>query len=117
MNWLNIRIADLRSEAFIHATNSQKGQWLELCAYCCTQNNSGRIHNCKNWSPTTWIKITGTETPDPKCPLWHWNRDDLLIAFYPAQQQLEYMNRAGSAREANRSRWAKNHGFTSQTNL
>jgi len=59
MNWLNIKISQLRSEAFIHATNAQKGQWLELCAYCCTQLNSGRIQNCKNWSPTQWIKITG----------------------------------------------------------
>lgn len=117
MNYLNIRISELRSEAFLHASNSQKGQWLELCAYCCTQHNSGRIHNCKNWAPMQWVRITGTETPETPCPLWHWNRDDLVIEFYPVQQELEYLNKAGSAREANRIRWAKKHGFTHETEM
>lgn len=111
VNYLNIKISDLRSEPFLHATSSQKGQWLELCAHCCTQTNGGRILNCKNWSPSTWIKITGTETPESPCTLWHWHKADLIVEFYPIQQEMVFLNRRGSAREANRIRWGKNMGL------
>lgn len=112
MNWLNIKIAQLRSEAFLHATNAQKGQWLELCAHCCTQHNSGRIKNSKNWAPTQWIKITGSETPDTPCTLWHWHKDDLIVEFFPLFQQEKFIRQQGSAREANRIRWGKKHGYS-----
>lgn len=107
MNHLYIQIKILSTEPFLHASAEQIGYWLQLYAYCATQENGGRIQNCRNWAPATWLRIMGRDTPG-ECSLWVWHDDDLLLIGYDtANERLAQRKREGGKKGSQR-RWSIN---------
>lgn len=104
MNFLYIHLSVLTTEPFLHASREQLGTWLLLYAYCASHENGGRIKNCRNWSPATWSRVIGSDTPSD-CPLWFWHNEDLVIVAYDKENQdLVQRKRKGGKKGAQR-RW------------
>jgi hypothetical protein len=100
MNWLNIPIEVLRSEAYIDADPTQRATWLSLMGYCCHQENSGQITACRDWKDRKWQQLASVTREEvlTSSSLWSWEADTLTVAFYPLDKQKEVQakRRSGS---------------------
>lgn len=74
MQWFNLHIPLLKSDEFSEAEPWEVGVWLRLMAYCCDQENGGKILGCSDWSEKKWLITCGVEKEDLQKPsqLWTW---------------------------------------------
>lgn len=91
MNWLNLRISILRHPSYIGAEPAQRAAWLNVLAYCCEQENGGRIANCRVWKDRQWQQTCGVTLPEIEGaePLLSWRGNDLLVWEYPSDKEAE----------------------------
>lgn len=114
MEWLNIHTSTLDSEDYQDAPWEERCAWVELLRYCAGQENGGRIVGAKTWAeskvlrmlrvPADWLKKTAR--------LFVFEGDDLLVKFYPIEQELAIRasragGRAGGLKRAENAK-AKN---------
>lgn len=91
MIWLNLKTTTLRSPEYAGSEPVQRATWLNILAYCCEQENGGKIEGCGGWKDRQWqqtLGVTLAEVQDD-CALWHWEGETLCVAFYPTDKQEE----------------------------
>jgi hypothetical protein len=91
MIWLNLKTTTLRSPEYAGSEPIQRATWLNLLAYCCEQENGGRIDGCGEWKDRQWQQTLGVTLGEVRedCALWHWEDGALCVAFYPTDKQEE----------------------------
>jgi hypothetical protein len=107
MQYVNIKLSVLKSPEFIQAEPVQRATWLSLLSYCCDQENSGVIKDCRLWKDRTWqqvCSVTASEVQQ-ECDLFWFQGDDLFIFEYPvsaevAVKQKREGGRAGGLKSA-----------------
>jgi hypothetical protein len=92
MEYLNIHRSDVEGEAMQDATPGAVRAWLFLNTYCVGQENGGRIAGARQWPDRKWLKLCSLSYEDihGASELWHWDGDDLVMEFYPADQEAEF---------------------------
>lgn len=106
MNWVNLNIATLRSPEFIGSEPVARATWLSLLAYCCSQENDGRIRACAEWKDRQWQQICGVTYDEVHSaqPLLIWDGQDLVVWAYPSDKQAEIQSRREAGRRGGLSR-------------
>ena len=91
MNWLNINLATLRAPEYIGADPVARATWLNVTAFCCDQENGGRIAGARAWKCRQWQQTCGVTLAevDAGAPLIAWDGDDLLAWRYPSEKEDE----------------------------
>jgi len=100
MNWINLNIATLSSSEFVGSDPEQRATWLCLLAYCCLQENGGRIAECREWKDRRWqqlVRVTAKEASDT-CELWQWDGNDIVVMFYPLEKEREIKQKRETAK-------------------
>jgi hypothetical protein len=118
MIWLNLKTTTLRSPEYAGSEPIQRATWLNLLAYCCEQENGGKIEGCGGWKDRQWQQTLGVTLAEVQdvCALWHWEGETLCVAFYPnfkedeVQARREAGKRGGSARTKAKTEAARNNG-------
>jgi len=109
MDYVNIHSSTLRTAEYVTATPAQRGTWLNLVTYCCTQENGGKIPAAASWTNLQCIMATGVSLDEvnESCGLWRFEDGALLVAFYPAFQEESMKASREGGIEGNRRRWEK----------
>lgn len=91
MIYFTLRISTLRSPEYIGSEPTARATWLNLLAYCCEQENGGIIPACSGWKDRQWQQTCGITLAEAQeqSPLWRWEGQDVVVAFYPADKQAE----------------------------
>lgn len=91
MNWLNIHTPALRSPEFIGSEPIARATWLYVTAYCCEQENGGRIAGAREWKDRQWQQTCGVTLAEVEAsaPLLSWDGPDLVALSYPVEKELE----------------------------
>lgn len=89
MRYLNLKIETLTSEAFLGCEPVDRATWLCLLRYCAQQETGGRIVGAAGWGARKWPQLCAVMLDEVKrsCPLWSWQGDDLVVEFYPVEQE------------------------------
>lgn len=100
MNWINLNVTTLDSEEFLGSEPEQRATWLCLLRYCVGQENGGRIPGARSWTDRKWLQVVRVAEREiaTACELWHWDGDDLIVSFYPADKEDEVRERRSRAR-------------------
>ncbi len=100
MEYINIPLYVIRSNEYIGADPTQRATWLSLVAWSCDQENMGRIAGARSWGDRRWMQSCGVMASEvaESCGLYHWDGDDLVISFYPADAQREIERKREIAR-------------------
>lgn len=100
MEWINLHSSVLGAPAFLLSTESERGTWLCLLGYCCTQENGGRILGAKSWPAAAWPQIcrVAAKSVARASGLWSWVGEDLVVHFYPAAKETEVQAKREAAR-------------------
>jgi hypothetical protein len=122
MIYLNIKTITLRAPEYVGCDPTQRATWLNLLAYCCEQENGGRIDGCGEWKDRQWQQTLGITLAEVRqeCALWSWDGDGLSVAFYPLDREQEVKakrdagKRGGMARTQAKSQAARNNGAKHQ---
>lgn len=120
MEYLNLEASVFRSPEFIGADPAQRGTWIALQGWCASQENSGRIVNCRGWKDRMWQQLLGVTSEEvlAESTLWEWNGDDLMVIHYPIEQELALRaKRDGNARGGKASSEAKTSAARSNGSL
>jgi hypothetical protein len=118
MIWLNLKTTTLRSPEYAGSEPIQRATWLNLLAYCCEQENGGKIDGCGEWKDRQWQQTLGVTLAEVRqdCALWHWEDGALCVAFYPTDKQEEVKakrdagKRGGSAKTQAKTQAARDNG-------
>ena len=67
----------------------KRATWLSLMAYCASQETGGVIENCADWSDAEWLQVCGVREEEVKttCLLYGFEGDNLVVKFYPIDQE------------------------------
>jgi hypothetical protein len=122
MIYLNIKTITLRAPEYVGCDPTQRATWLNLLAYCCEQENGGKIDGCGEWKDRQWQQTLGITLAEVRqeCALWSWDGDGLSVAFYPLDREQEVKakrdagKRGGMARTQAKSQAARNNGAKHQ---
>src|SRR5689334_5174723 len=81
MNWLNLEIRSLRSPAYMGSDPVERATWINLLAFCCEQENGGRIVGAKLWRDRQWQQMCGVTAREVNgaSNLMRWEGDDLIV--------------------------------------
>lgn len=107
MDWLKLPLAVLRSEPFIDADPTQRATWLSLLGYCADAENGGRIPNCRDWKCRKWQQLAGVlreEVHRSAHGLYTWDDQDLVVGFYPHEQEAMVRASRENGRKGGRPR-------------
>ena len=93
MNWLNINTDTLRTTEFLGQEPRERGTWLCLIGWCCTQENGGIIEGAKLWKDRMWQQLCGVTKDEVETAnsLFEFVDNDLHIYFYPIEQQSNHL--------------------------
>ncbi|HEY3901122.1 MAG TPA: hypothetical protein VGM54_21090 [Chthoniobacter sp.] len=102
MNWLNLEIRTLRSPEYIGSEPVERATWLNLLAYCCEQENGGRLLGAASWKDRQWQQVCGVTAREvQRAPrLIRIEGDDVVVFAYPAAKEDEVRLKREQAREA-----------------
>jgi hypothetical protein len=101
MNWINIHTDLLRSPEYIGAEPVERATWFALLAWCCSQENSGRIEGGASWSDRKWQQLCGVTRDEVHMPseLYRVDGDDIIVEHYPEDKEAEVRGkRTGGAK-------------------
>ena len=109
MRFFPVECATVTGTDFSCATFEQQGQWLNLMTYCAGQENGGRIEGASELPEVFFQRSLAMrkEEFESECPLWIWDGQDLVVKFYPLQNQEKCQTLRESGRKGGRSRAAK----------
>lgn len=108
MNWLNLRVSDLRAPEFLGAEPIARATWLAVLAFCVDQENSGRIVGGARWTNRQWQAVCGVTADEVSAAgsLLITDGDDVLVWNYPAEKEIEVRAKREQARTAAIRRWS-----------
>jgi hypothetical protein len=106
MIYVNLKTSTLRSPAYVGAEPVQRATWLSLLAYCCEQENGGRIAEADAWKDRQWQQTCGVTLAEvqEECGLWRMADGVLIVEFYPADKQAEVQHNREVGRRGGKSR-------------
>ena len=109
MRYFPVECASVTGPAFSCASFEQQGQWLNLLTYCAGQENGGRIEGAAELPAVFFQRSLAMSKKEfeSECPLWTWDGQDLVVKFYPLQNQEKCQTLRESGRKGGRSRAAK----------
>jgi len=109
MNWLNLKISIIRSPEVVGSSTAEVGTWLLALAYCCEQENNGRIKSAKSWKTRQLQRAVGITHKEVSAAfrLLKWDGDDLVVLFYPNEKQAEVEAKRAAGRATADRRWKK----------
>jgi len=119
VNWLNIEISKLRAPEYIGHEPPQRAAWIQVLAWCCEQENGGRIPGAAEWGDRRWMQTCGVTRKEVQAAkgLLNFEGDDLTVWGYSTEKQDEVQQRRMAARGAASARWGagRDAGGTSLT--
>jgi len=90
----------LRSEQYIGSDPIARATWLNVLAWCCEQENGGRIEGAASWGDRRWQQTCGVTKDEVglSAPLLVWDIGALIVWNYPLtkQQQVQHNREIGS---------------------
>lgn len=111
MHFFNIYIPNLRAQEYVSSDPVQRATWLNVSAFCCEQENGGRIAGAGSWNERQWMQMCGVTKKEATSafPLVEFNGDDAIVWGYPEETEKKLQakraggKRGGLARAANAS--------------
>lgn len=109
MNWINLRVETLRAPEYLGSDPVCRATWLNVLAYCCHQENGGRIKNARNWNDRQWQQTCGVlaEEVAHAVQLFQWDGTDVLVWMYPLDKEKEVKMKSKAGLETAEKRWGK----------
>lgn len=110
MEWLNIHVAkQLRGPACVGSSPAELGTWLLCLAYCCEQENGGRIAGGAGWKDRQLQRAIGVSLSEVKKAdrLLQVDGLDIVVNGYPEKKQAEVQRLRKQSHAANLARWGK----------
>jgi len=109
MEWIKLDLKTLDSREYLGSDPLGRATWLNLLGYCGKQENGGRIHDCASWPDRMWQQICGVTQEETRleCDLYHWDEDDLVVAFYPTKAEEIIQSRREAGKAGAEARWQK----------
>jgi len=108
MHFFNLYIPNLRAQEYVSSEPNQRATWLNVSAFCCEQENGGRIVGAAKWTERQWMTCGVTKREATHCePLVTFDGDDAVVWAYPENSekaaQVKRLNgrRGGLAKAAN----------------
>ena len=100
MEWINLHSSVLGAPEFLLSTETERGTWLCLLGYCCTQENGGKIVGAKGWPAAAWPQIcrVASKSVTRASALWAWDGEDLVLRYYPIEKETEVQAKREAAR-------------------
>lgn len=101
MNFLNIHTDFLRSEAYLGAEPIERATWLNLMAWCATQENGGVILGASEWTDRKWQQLCGVTKEEATLvsDLYQLNESgDLVVNHYPKEKEEEVKTKRETAK-------------------
>ena len=110
MHFFNLYIPNLRAQEYVSSEPTQRATWLNVSAFCCEQENGGRIVGAAKWTERQWMACGVTRREATHCePLITFDGDDAIVWAYPENSEKTAQNkrlngrRGGLAKAANAS--------------
>lgn len=100
MEYLNITTAFIMSAEYRGCEPVDRATWLSLAGYSALAENGGKIAGCRTWKGRRCEMTLGITRAEMlrDCELWSWEGDDLIVHFYPAEQEAIVIRKRGVAR-------------------
>ena len=94
MEFINIHTSAIDSMDFIRCAPPQRAAWLLLLRFCAGQENGGKIVGAREWGDTTWQQLCRVKLREVKndCGLFFWDGSDLVVNFYPLEQEKKVIS-------------------------
>jgi hypothetical protein len=91
MNWLNLRTEIFRNPATSAVSNEELGVWLRVMAFCCEQENGGKISGAADWNTRQWMTSCGvTKEEVENCnALLTVKNKSIEVFMYPVDKEHE----------------------------
>lgn len=91
MRWISIETVIGVREEFAGETPEDRDTWFALLLYCGMVENGGRIRECRTWSDRQWLQSARVHSDAVRneSRLWHWDGNDLVVKFYPVEQEAK----------------------------
>ena len=109
MEWIKLDLKTLDSPEYVGSEPVERATWVNLTGYCAKQENGGRILDCASWPDRMWQQICGVTQGETRleCDLYHWEGDDLVVAFYPIKTEEIVQSRREAGKAGASARWQK----------
>lgn len=107
MQWLNIKISTLRSPQYMGSNPIKRATWLNVLAFCCDQENFGRIVGAMEWGDREWQQMCGVTRREVLAAdkLLTVDGQDVVVAFYPCEKEAEVKAKSKAGSRGAISRW------------
>jgi hypothetical protein len=108
MEYLNVHSSTLSSDEYLDSSPDDQAAWLLISSYCANQENSGRIAGAKRWNDDKCLRALKIprQRLKERALLWRWDGEDLLVEFYPVEQELALQRKRFGAKAGGKARWA-----------
>lgn len=115
MEWLNIHIAkQLRSPEAIGSAPAELGTWVRVLAYCCEQENGGRIAGGADWKDRQWQQLCAVTLRELRAAdrLIQFDGADVVVNGYPMAKQEQVQANRERATSGAMAKWGHRSGAT-----
>lgn len=102
MNYLNIHTDTLRSEEYLGAHPVERATWLNLMAWCASQENGGVIHGASEWGERKWLQLCGITKGEATLVsnLYQFDsKGNLSVNLYPIDKESEVKAKRETAKQ------------------
>lgn len=89
MKYVNLTIATVRSPEVLGCEPVARATWFMVMAYCCDQENGGRLAGAANWKDRQWQQtcaVTKQEVEEAE-PLLTIDGEDVVVWAYPTHAE------------------------------
>jgi hypothetical protein len=89
MEWINIHAPWLRAPEYIGSDPVSRATWFNVLAYCCEQENGGRIVGGANWKDRQWQQTCGVTRDEVEAAnlLLSVDGNDVIVWRYPVDKE------------------------------
>lgn len=117
MRFMNIDCAWIDSDIAMGSHPFERATWIWLLRFCVGQENGGRIARCSRWTDRKWERVIGVTHQLVHRPseLWRWDGEDLVLTFYPTEQENAF-HRAMKGAQAGGKSCSKAKGEAARKN-
>lgn len=101
MNWLNIHTDTLRSEEYLGAAPVERATWLNLMAWCASQENGGVIEGASEWGERKWMQVCGVTKEEATLVSGLYQlgtNGEMIVSLYPLAKEDEVKGKRETAR-------------------
>lgn len=109
MNFINLHTDFLRSETYLGAEPIERATWLNLLAWCASQENGGVIKGAKTWTDRKWQQLCGITLKEVETmsELYAFSGDNLVVFSYPVEKEAEVKAKREAGKKGGRPKKTK----------